>query len=134
MSVRKSLFEIHTAVLLFGFAGLFGKWLVFSPIFIVAGRVFFASLSLALILRLFHIEFRVRPRSDLRLLLFLGLVLAGHWVSFFQSIQVSSVAIGLLSFSTFPVFTTFLEPVFFKERISKINILFSLFCFFGVFL
>lgn len=41
-----------------------------------------------------------------------------HWVSFFKSIQVSTVAVGLLSFSTYPVFTTFLEPLFFKRGYS----------------
>jgi hypothetical protein len=37
----------------------------------------------------------------------LGLILAVHWITFFHAIQVSSVAVGLLAFSTFPVFITF---------------------------
>lgn len=40
---QKSLFEIHLAVLLFGLAGLFGKWLLLSPFIIVLGRVFFCQ-------------------------------------------------------------------------------------------
>lgn len=48
----------------------------------------------------------------------MGIILAVHWTTFFQSIQMSTVAIGLLTFSTFPVFTTFLEPYFFKEKIN----------------
>jgi len=47
----------------------------------------------------------------------LGMLLAVHWISFFKSIQVSTVAVGLLTFSTFPVFTTFLEPYFFDEKL-----------------
>lgn len=134
MSQKKSLFEIHTAVLLFGLAGLFGKWLDLSPLTIVLGRVFFASITLALLLIFLSQGFRIRPVKHNALLLFLGFVLAIHWVSFFHSIQISSVAIGLLSFSTFPVFTTFLEPVFFQERLIKSNILFSFICLLGVFL
>ena len=134
MSQKRSLFEIHAAVLLFGLAGLFGKWVDLSPLTIVLGRVFFASIALALILLFVRQGFYIHPARHLFYLLFLGFVLAIHWVAFFQSIQISSVAIGLLSFSTFPVFTTFLEPIFFKEHLIKTNILFSLICLVGVFL
>lgn len=134
MSKKTGLIDIHTAVLLFGLAGLFGKWLSLSPLFIVLGRVFFASLALALILLISRQGFAITPSKTYLILLFLGFILSVHWVSFFQSIQVSSVAIGLLSYSTFPVFTTFLEPLFFRERLVKINVLFSLLCLFGVLL
>ena len=133
-SKKKSLFEIHVAVLLFGLAGLFGKWLILSPFIIVLGRVFFASITLALILWLSKQSMKISPRKNYLYLIFLGLILAVHWVSFFKSIQVSTVAVGLLSFATYPVFTTFLEPLLLKEKIVKTNIFFSLFCVVGVFL
>jgi drug/metabolite transporter (DMT)-like permease len=44
------------------------------------------------------------------------------------------VAVGLLSFSTYPVFTTFLEPIFTRQRMILPNVWLSLFCLFGVFL
>lgn len=65
---------------------------------------------------------------------FLGLVLSIHWVCFFKSIQVSTVAIGLLSYSSFPVFTVFLEPLFFREKIQTSNLFFAFLCVFGIFL
>ena len=133
-SKKKSLFEIHVAVLLFGLAGLFGKWLILSPFIIVLGRVFFASITLSLILWLSKQSMKISPRKNYLYLIFLGFILAVHWVSFFKSIQVSTVAVGLLSFATYPVFTTFLEPLLLKEKIVKTNIFFSLFCVVGVFL
>lgn len=134
MDKKKSLFEIHVAVLLFGLAGLFGKWLILSPFIIVLGRVFFASITLALLLRFSKQSIKISPRKNYLYLIFLGLILAVHWVSFFKSIQISTVAVGLLSFATYPVFTTFLEPLLLKEKIVKMNISFSLFCVAGVFL
>ena len=122
------------AVLLFGLAGLFGKWLILSPFIIVLGRVFFASITLALFLWLSKQSMKISPRKNYLYLIFLGLILAVHWVSFFKSIQISTVAVGLLSFATYPVFTTFLEPLLLKEKIIKMNISFSLFCVVGVFL
>ena len=40
---RSALVSLHAAVLLFGFAGLFGKWLALSPELIVLGRTIVAS-------------------------------------------------------------------------------------------
>jgi len=134
MDKKKSLFEIHVAVLLFGLAGLFGKWLILSPFIIVLGRVFFASITLALFLWLSKQSMKISPRKNYLYLILLGFILAVHWVSFFKSIQISTVAVGLLSFATYPVFTTFLEPLLLKEKIAKMNISFSLFCVVGVFL
>jgi drug/metabolite transporter (DMT)-like permease len=132
MNNQKRLFEIHLAVLLFGLAGLFGKWLTLSPIIIVLGRVSFASVTLGLFLRFTGQKLKIYPRKNYFYFLLLGLILSVHWVSFFKSIQASTVAVGLLSFSTYPVFTTFLEPLLLKEKISRLNIFFSLFCLTGI--
>jgi drug/metabolite transporter (DMT)-like permease len=131
---NSSLLEIHAAVVLFGLAGLFGKWLPLSPFIIVLGRVFFASIALGLILLLGKHGFRIKNGSDGLLFFGLGLLLALHWVSFFKSIQVSTVAVGLLSYSSFPVFTAFLEPYFLKVKPDPMNVLFAFVCLFGVFL
>ena len=114
---RQDLLSLHFAVLLFGAAGLFGKLVPVSAGMIVFGRVAFASLLLGLIIasgRRF--SFKINLRHDLFPLILLGGLLAFHWFSFFRSIQLSTVALGLLYFASFPLFTAFLEPVFFKEK------------------
>ena len=134
MQKNKSLAEIHVAVVLFGIAGLFGKWIALPPTIIVLGRVFFASIALALILLISKQTIFFSKKSVYFLLLSLGLLLAVHWTVFFKSIQISTVAVGLLSYSSFPVFTAFLEPLFFKEKIQIKNILYALMCVLGIFL
>ena len=120
--------DIHLAVLLFGFSGLFGKFLLCSPVFIVFGRTVFASLFL-LPFFLFPGNKLTAPRS----MFFLqGGLLALHWCTFFVSIQISTVAIGLLTFSTFPIFVTFMEPFFFKEKLGLKNCVVALVVFVGL--
>ena len=131
---RKSLGEIHLATLFFGLAGLFGKWLSLSPLVIVLGRVFFASLTLGTLLWIKKQSLRRILRQHGLLLALLGLLLAGHWAAFFQAIRVSSVAVGLLSYSSFPVFTVLLEPLFFRARLDKRNLLLAGLCLGGVLL
>jgi drug/metabolite transporter (DMT)-like permease len=58
---------------------------------------------------------RLSRRRDYVVFLLLGVILAVHWTSFFMAIQLSTVAVGLLTFSTFPVFVTFLEPWLLKS-------------------
>jgi len=115
--------EIHVAVLLFGLAGLFGKFLTLSPLLIVFGRTFFTSITLGLILAFSTIKLHAKSKRDLSALMLLGVILAIHWITFFHAIQISTVAVGLLTFSTFPIFVTFMEPYFFKEKLRRFDML-----------
>jgi len=129
---RKGLFEIHIAVLFFGLAGLFGKLILLPSTIIVLGRVFFATIFLYLVLLYLKQGIRLRRKQDYFFMALMGVILAIHWVTFFQAIQVSTVAIGLLTFSTFPVFVTFLEPLFFSERVELKDILVAFVAVIGV--
>ncbi|MGD2091769.1 MAG: DMT family transporter [Candidatus Aminicenantes bacterium] len=131
---NKSLIEIHTAVLFFGLAGLFGKLILLPALIIVLGRVIFATIFLALLSLYLKQNIKLNPKKDYFYLFLLGIILALHWWTFFQSIQVSTVAVGLLTYSTFPIFVTFLEPYFFKEKIKPSAIYLALITFLGVIL
>jgi drug/metabolite transporter (DMT)-like permease len=71
-------------------------------------------------------------RQRALILILLGAVLSAHWVTFFHAIQISTVAIGLLSFSTFPVIVSLLEPLVLAERFRTDSLLFALLAFGGV--
>lgn len=116
MMLNTGLLDTHAAVLLFGLAGLFGKFLDLPPWIIVLGRTGFATAALGV--AIWAVKPQRLPMSINSLSHFglLGLILAVHWITFFQAIQASSVAVGLLAFSTFPVFITLLEPWWFKEK------------------
>ncbi len=129
-----SLTAIHLAVVLFGFSGLFGKVLTCTPLVIVFGRTAFAALALLPLVfasKASPLE-KNRPRPTVYILQ--GVLLAVHWCTFFLSIQISTVALGLLTFSTFPLFTTLLEPVFFRQRIKQTDLVMALIVFAGLIL
>lgn len=128
----KSLLQIHLSVVLFGLSGLFGKLVSLSSIIIVLGRVFFSSIFLLFIILYIKKDIRLNQKNHYSYFIAMGFILAIHWSTFFKSIQVSTVAIGLLTFSTFPVFVTFLEPYFFKEDIRMQDILIAAITFLGV--
>jgi drug/metabolite transporter (DMT)-like permease len=117
-----AIFSIHVAVILFGFAGLFGKFLALPPTAIVLGRTVFAALTLMLVALGMRQKLAIRSLRDGMAFVVIGVILAIHWSTFFQSIQISTVAIGLLTFSSFPVFITFMEPYFFNEKIHLFDV------------
>ncbi len=124
-SPHSGLLQVHGAVLLFGLAGLFGKYIALPALLITLGRVIFAALALGGVLAVRRSSFALRGR-DYLLLPLAGAVLAVHWAAFFQSIQVSTVAVGLVSFATFPVFVTFLEPLVTRQPLRGMDVLLAL--------
>ena len=106
-----ALVSLHAAVVLFGVAGLFGAWLALSPVAIVLGRTVVAALALAVLA--VATRALAPPTAGLALN---GLVLAIHWVSFFAAIQASSVAVGLIGYASFPLWTLVLERVTGQRR------------------
>ncbi len=132
MRLNSNLLTLHVAVLLLGMTGLFGKFLELHPTAIIAGRSIFTALSIMVLMRFMGIGFgNIINREGLYLALS-GVVLAAHWFAFFHAIQLSTVAIGVIGFSTYPVFVTFLEPLLFSERLRLMDILSGVLVFIGL--
>lgn len=129
---KKYILYLNVAVLLFGFAGLFGKWIHLPSLGITFGRVLISSVSLGLYMLLTKQSFAVDSRKDLLLLILGGAVLSLHWWAVFESIRISSVAIGCITFSTFPLFITFSEPVFSHEKLKWQNVILALIIMIGL--
>lgn len=121
---NRALLSLHGAVLLFALSGLFAKWLTIPAFQIVLGRATFAAIALALFIILIQkASIILTSRKSFLVLVISGGVLAFHWTSFFYAIQVSSVAIGLITFASFPIFVSIAEPLIFKERFKWITVL-----------
>lgn len=118
MTPRTALGALHIGALMFGLTGVFGKLAAASASIIVFGRAGFAVLALAFFAALTKsTRWKKLALRDARNLLISGLLLAGHWVSFFVSVKIAGVAIATLGFASFPAFTVILEGLIFRERI-----------------
>lgn len=133
-SDNKGLISVHLAVFLFGIVGLFAKLVDLPSVIIVLGRVFFSSLFLLIFLMVRKTGIRMKRRADYLWLIGAGVILAVHWSSFMQSIQSSTVAVGTLTFSTFPLFVTFLEPYVFHEKLKVSDVICAVIMLIGVLL
>lgn len=124
-SSRQALLALHGAVALFGCAGLIGKVVASPALVVTCVRSLVGALALGLGLLVWHggrsREARRQPalpRRGLWLgLLAAGALLAAHWWAFFAAVRLGTVALGLLTFASYPLFATLLEPVIFRERL-----------------
>lgn len=119
---RKDILFLHIAVMLFGLSGVIAQYVQIPSVLVTLGRVVSSALLLLVIALLKKEKLKLNCRKDYILIILTGMVMAVHWTTFFQAIQVSSVAIGTITFSTFPLFLTFLEPLVFHEKIRLRNI------------
>ena len=112
-----ALASLHVAVLLFGLAGLFGKWIDLPAATIVFGRTAVAAAVLGMLV------WRAPPgdRAFEWRMAVNGAVLAVHWFAFFKAIQIADVATGLLGFASFPLFVLLLELALLRARAGVID-------------
>ncbi|MEA4920148.1 MAG: DMT family transporter [Clostridiaceae bacterium] len=110
---------LHLAVLFFGLSGVIGKWVNVPAVSVAWGRSLCSSVILLAFIRAKGVSLKLLLKSDYILALIGGVILALHWTTFFLSIKTSSVAIGTITFSAFPLFVTFIEPLVFRERLEK---------------
>ncbi len=121
-SYRNGIISVLVALPFVSLTGLFGKFISHSPLLIVQGRTVFAFGALLLVLLILRKKIIFSNFREWLRLVLCGIILGVHWIAFFKSIQVSTVAIGLLTFASYPLFTTFLEPIFFQEKLIKRNV------------
>ena len=121
-SHRNGVISVLVALPFVSLTGLFGKFLTLTPLLIVQGRTIFAFGTLLIALFVMRKKIFFRDYREWLWLMLSGTILGVHWIAFYEAIQVSTVAIGLLSFASYPLFTTLLEPLFFKEVLRRNNL------------
>lgn len=129
---NKAILWLHLAVMLFGLAGVIGKFVNVPAIIVTFGRVFFSTSFLLLVTLIKKGKVKLNNKHDYWLIIVAGIVMAIHWYTFLEAIQLSTVAIGTITFSTFPLFVTFLEPLIYHERLKLKNVIIALTMFVGV--
>jgi drug/metabolite transporter (DMT)-like permease len=119
----KNLMELNVAVLLWGGTALFAKLIKLPAIQITCLRSIPALLCLLGVLCFFRRGYALHTGRDYAWSVLSGLALVAHWVTYFKSIQLSTVAIGILSLHVYPIITALAEPLFFKEPFHPVDLL-----------
>lgn len=120
-----NLLLLHFIVLIFGFTGIIGKLITIDSEPLVWWRMLIALVAIAVFMKLARIP-TVASKRTIALLLLTGVITAAHWIAFFEAIKVSTVSVTLACLSTAALFTALIEPIFFKRRVSGVELLMGL--------
>lgn len=110
---------------IWGFTAILGALITITADALVWYRMLFASLFLSLFIVFSKKSFRIPMQSFFKLI-FVGLLIALHWVFFFKAIHVSNVSITLSVFSLGAFFASLLEPIFYGRKVLWYEVFFGL--------
>jgi len=126
-------FHLHLLVFIWGFTAILGALISIDAIPLVWYRMFFAVLFLLLYFLFKKKSLKTTKKGLLKFLLS-GIIIALHWVAFFSAIKIANVSIALIAMSTGALFTSLIEPLFFKRRLIMLELLFGLIVIAGLYL
>jgi len=96
-------------------------------------RAFLAFLILYSYCRFKGFSFKTTKEHRLPILIS-GIFFGAHWVTYFYALQLSSVAVGMLSVFTYPIITAFLEPLLLKTKFQRIHLFLGMMVLLGIYL
>jgi len=120
-----SYLQLHLIVFIWGFTAILGELISLDALPLVWFRMAMAVGFIFLFMIYKKSKFIV-PRKTLFAFLFLGLVIALHWLTFFKAIKVSNVSVTLACLSTGAFFTSFLEPILYRRKVIWYEVAFGL--------
>ena len=128
----KHILEINLAMLFVSTSGVLGRYIDLPPAITIGIRAFGAMLLLGLFVKWKGFSFTL-ARKDMLAIALSGVFMGLHWITYFYSLQLSNVAIGMLSLFTYPVMTSLLEPLFLKTKFSKMHLLLGVLVLIGIY-
>jgi len=129
----KNYLHLHLLVFIAGFTAILGELISIGSTALVWYRMSIAGLLIFLFVKITKLNLKVSIKAKLKFLA-AGIIIALHWITFFEAINQSNVSITLAMFSTGAFFASFIEPLFYKRRIIWYEIVFGLVVVAGVFL
>lgn len=129
--MKKTYLVLHIAVILAGFTGIFGKLISLNEGLLVWYRVFFSSIILFFVLKLFHIAGNISVREKLGIAK-VGMIITIHWIFFYGSIKYSNISIGVVCYCLTSFFTAVFEPFINRKRFRITELLLSVLTLLGI--
>ncbi|SMG27448.1 DMT family transporter [Arenibacter troitsensis] len=127
------LLEINLAMIFISTSGALGRYVQLPVPVTIASRAGLAFLFLLLYCKWKKISFRI-AKKDHPILFLSGIFMGVHWLTYFYALQLSSVAIGMLSMFTYPIITALLEPLILKTPFQRIHFVLGLLVLAGIYL
>lgn len=129
----KNYLHLHFLVFIAGFTAILGELITIGSTALVWYRMLIAGVLMLLYIKAVKLKIQVSTKTKLKFF-GAGIIIALHWITFFEAINQSNISITLAMFSTGAFFASFIEPLIYKRKIIWYEILFGIIVILGVFL
>ena len=129
----KHYLHLHFLVFIAGFTAILGEAISLSSIALVWHRMLIALVLTFLFLLYYRYNLKINLKDFFKFSL-AGIIIALHWITFFEAIEQSNISITLAMFSTGAFFASLIEPIFFKRKVRPVEIILGFIVICGVFI
>lgn len=123
--INKHFLLLHVIVFIWGFSPILGRYITADAWQLVWFRILITVIVMLFYLRFTKHNFAIY-KTDFWKLSGVGLIIMVHWMAFYQAIKVSNVSVTLVAFSTGTLFSSFIEPYFYKRKIRSYEVVIGL--------
>ena len=129
----KNLIQLNFAVLMISTSGTLGRYIDLPVPLIILLRAAIGGVVLYLFCKWKKLSFTIH-KKDRWTIFFSGILMGLHWILYFISLKMSTVALGMLSVFTYPAITTLLEPLMLNSKFKISNLLLGFMVLAGIYL
>ncbi|UOB18282.1 DMT family transporter [Abyssalbus ytuae] len=121
----KNYLHLHFIIFIWGFTAILGALISVDAVSLVWYRILLAVIFLYAYIIIKKFSLHV-PKQVLLGMVVTGIIIALHWITFFMAIKVSNVSVTLATISTAALFTSILEPIWYKRKMIWYEVMFGL--------
>jgi drug/metabolite transporter (DMT)-like permease len=128
ISKNKNLLLLHFIVFIWGWSPILGKLINLEGIIafqLVWIRMLLTVITVGIYLLMIRQSISL-VKKDILQLVGIGAIIAFHWFCFYHAINVSNVSVTLVAFATGTLFTSIIEPIFYKRKIIRYELGFGM--------
>jgi drug/metabolite transporter (DMT)-like permease len=128
ISKHKNLLLLHFIVFIWGWSPILGKLINIEGIIayqLVWIRMLLTVITVGIYLLMIRQSISL-VKKDILQLIGIGAIIAFHWFCFYHAINVSNVSVTLVAFATGTLFTSIIEPIFYKRKIIRYELAFGM--------
>jgi drug/metabolite transporter (DMT)-like permease len=126
-------FLLHFIVLLWGFTAILGLLISIPAVELVFYRTLLAAIALLVLLLWRKRNFNVGSREAIKMLA-TGIIMAAHWILFFESARVSTASVCLAGMATTSLWTSLIEPALTGRKVKAFEVALGLMVIVGLYI
>lgn len=123
---------LHAIVFIWGFTPILGRFISLEAWQLVWWRLTLIVPAMFIYLFIKNKKNILSDKKYLKRLLVIGLLIAFHWVCFYGAIKVSNISITMAGFSSATLFTSLIEPLFYKRKVRMYELMLGLLVMVGI--